>query len=443
MSTGTLRDIATGIVRRLQQAGFSAFWVGGCVRDLLLGREPGDYDIATSARPEQIEALFKHTIAVGRKFGVMVVVEEQHQFQVATFRAESDYVDGRRPERVVFSDARADALRRDFTVNGLFYDPITNKLHDWVGGEADLRAGIIRTIGRPEERFAEDHLRLLRAVRFAAQLNFQIEPVTFAAIRANAHKITNISAERVREELLKLFKPPHAARGLELLRETGLLEHVLPELAPAITCAQSPEYHPEGTVYTHIKLMLQHLPADADPLLPWAVLLHDIAKAQTATRDPATGQVHFYEHEKLGAEMARVILERLRFPRKQIEDLVKIVRYHMQLKDALQMRKSTLRRMLLRPTFKIELELHRLDCLGSHGRLDVYEFLREKAAELERQPEVRPPLLTGHDLIALGMKPGPAMGALLAEIREKQLQDELKTKTDALDWVRKRLGSGN
>lgn len=442
MCTGNLRDIATGIVRRLQQAGFSAFWVGGCVRDLLLGREPGDYDIATSARPEQIEALFKHTIAVGRKFGVMVVVEQQQQFQVATFRAESDYVDGRRPENVVFSDARADALRRDFTVNGLFYDPVENKLHDWVGGEADLRAGVIRTIGKPEERFAEDHLRLLRAVRFAAQLNFQIEPVTFAAIKANAHKIIFISAERVREELLKLFKPPHAARGLELLRETGLLEHVLPELVPTITCAQSPEYHPEGTVYTHIKLMLQHLPADADPLLPWAVLLHDIAKPQTATRDPATGQVHFYDHEKLGAEMARVILERLRFPRKQIEELAKIVRYHMQLKDALQMRKSTLRRMLLRPTFKIELELHRLDCLGSHGRLDVYEFLREKAAELKRQPEVRPPLLTGHDLIALGMKPGPAMGALLAELREKQLQDELKTKTDALDWVRKRLGSG-
>jgi len=439
MCTGNLRDIATGIVQRLQQAGFSAFWVGGCVRDLLLGREPGDYDIATSARPEQIEALFKHTVAVGRKFGVMVVVENGHQFQVATFRAESDYVNGRRPEKVVFSDARADALRRDFTVNGLFYDPVKNKLHDWVGGEADLRAGVIRTIGKPEERFAEDHLRLLRAVRFAAQLNFKIEPITFAAIKTNAHKITCISAERIRDELVKLFKPPHAACGLELLRETGLLEHVLPELVPTITCEQSHEYHPEGTVYIHLKLMLQHLPPDADPLLPWAVLLHDIAKPQTATRDPATGQVHFYEHEKLGAEMARVILERLRFPRKQIEELAKIVRYHMQLKDALQMRKSTLRRMLLRPTFKIELELHRLDCLGSHGRLDVYEFLREKAAELECQPQVRPPLLTGHDLIALGMKPGPAMGALLAEIREKQLQDELKTPEQAREWARLRL----
>ncbi|MCX7723464.1 MAG: HD domain-containing protein [Verrucomicrobiae bacterium] len=438
MCARNLRDIATGIVQRLQQAGHSAFWVGGCVRDLLLGREPGDYDIATSARPEQIEALFKRTVAVGRKFGVMVVVEDGHQFQVATFRAESDYVDGRRPEKVVFSDARADALRRDFTVNGLFYDPITNQLHDWVGGEADLRARLIRTIGNPEERFAEDHLRLLRAVRFAAQLDFQIESGTFAALKANAHKITGISAERIRDELIKLFKPPHAARGLELLRESGLLEHVLPELVPTITCAQSPDYHPEGTVYTHIKLMLQHMPADADPLLPWAVLLHDIAKPQTATRDP-DGTIHFYEHEKLGAEIAEAVLERLRFPRKQIEEVVKVVRYHMQLKDAMQMRKSTLRRLLLRPTFKLELELHRLDCLGSHGRLDVYEFLREKAAELEREPQVRPPLLTGHDLIALGMKPGPAMGALLAEIREKQLQDELKTPEQAREWARLRL----
>lgn len=439
MSAGTLRDIATAIVARLQQAGFTAFWVGGCVRDLLLGREPGDYDIATSARPDQIESLFNRTIAVGRKFGVIVVVEAGHQFQVATFRAEADYQDGRRPEKVVFGDARADALRRDFTVNGLFYDPVANKLHDWVGGEADLRARVIRTIGNPDERFAEDHLRLLRAVRFAAQLNFGIEPVTFAALQANAHKIKAISAERIRDELVKLFRPPHAARGLDLLRESHLLEHVLPELVPTITCDQPATYHPEGTVYTHLRLMLEHMPPDADPLLPWAVLLHDVAKPQTATRDPATGEIHFYEHEKIGAEMARVILERLRFPRKQVEEVARIVRYHMQLKDAMQMRKSTLRRLLLRPTFKLELELHRLDCLGSHGRLDVYQFLLDKAAELEREPAVRPPLLTGHDLIALGMKPGPAMGKLLAEIREKQLADELKTPEQARLWAKQRL----
>ncbi|NOS69067.1 MAG: CCA tRNA nucleotidyltransferase [Verrucomicrobia bacterium] len=431
-----MRDIATEIVRRLQAAGFSAYWVGGCVRDFLLGREPHDFDVATDARPESIEKLFPHTIAVGKKFGVMVVVEGQEQFQVATFRAESDYADGRRPGKVSFGDAQADATRRDFTINGLFFDPVAEKLHDWVRGEADLQARVIRTIGNPEERFGEDHLRLLRAVRFAAQLDFKIEPETFAAIQAHAAKIKVISAERIRDELIKLFAPPHAARGLELLRESGLLEHILPELAETITCDQSPDFHPEGTVFAHLCLMLSKLPTDAHPLLPWAVLMHDIAKPVTASRDPLTGSIHFYEHERIGADMAETILTRLRFPRKQIEDVVVAVRHHMQFKDAKQMRKATLRRLLLRPTFPLELQLHRLDCLGSHGLLDIYEFLTEQAAELANQPEIRPPLLTGADLIELGMKPGRAMGALLAEIREKQLADELKTKREALAWAR-------
>jgi poly(A) polymerase len=451
------RDTATAIVRRLQAGHFSAFWVGGCVRDFLLGREPGDYDIATSALPEQIEQLFKRTVAVGRKFGVMLVVEEEHQFQIATFRAEADYRDGRHPETVSFGDARADALRRDFTINGLFYDPVAEKLHDWVGGEADLKRGIIRTIGAAEERFAEDHLRLLRALRLAAQLGFQIEPRTFDALRANAARIKTVSAERVRDELIKLFAPgrspsfslsrstlkrelqPAAARGLELLHDSGLLEHILPELAATVTCEQSPDFHPEGTVFEHLKLMLSHLPSDAHPLLPWAVLMHDIAKPLTASRDPTTGSIHFYEHEKIGAKMAEEILERLRFPRKQIEEVTSAVRHHMQFKDAMQMRKATLRRLLLRDTFPLELQLHRLDCLGSHGRLDVHGFLLEQATELAKQPEIRPPLLTGDDLIKLGMRPGPAMGKLLAEIREKQLQDELKTKVAARKWAKQKL----
>lgn len=449
-----MREVATEIVRRLQAANFRAFWVGGCVRDLLLGREPGDYDIATSALPDQIEKLFKRTVAVGRKFGVMLVVEGEHQSQVATFRAEADYRDGRHPETVSFGDARADALRRDFTINGLFYDPVAAKLHDWVGGEADLKRGIIRTIGVAEERFAEDHLRLLRAVRFAAQLGFGIEPQTFAALKANAAKIKTISAERIRDELIKLFVPTNypgaevisgglppnpAAHGLELLRESSSLEHILPELAATITCEQSPDFHPEGTVFEHLKLMLSHLPPDAHPLLPWAVLMHDIAKPLTASRDPQTGSIHFYEHEKIGAKMAEEILERLRFPRKQIQEVAAAVLYHMQFKDAMQMRKSTLRRLLLRETFPLELQLHRLDCLGSHGRLDVYDFLVQQAAELAKQPEIRPPLLTGNDLIKLGMKPGPAMGRLLAEIREKQLQDELQTKAEARRWACRQL----
>ena len=474
------RATAVEIVRHLQTAGFSAFWVGGCVRDFLLGREPQDYDIATSARPEQVEKLFKRTVAVGRKFGVMVVIESGRQFQVATYRAEADYRDGRHPEQVTFGDAEADAQRRDFTVNGLFYDPVTEKIHDWIGGEKDLRAKIIRTIGVPEERFAEDHLRLLRAVRFAAQLGFEIEPQTFAAINRLAPKIELISAERIRNELIKLFSatpisiaaevtrrtltvaahpPPHvggykstvAARGLVLLRDSGLLPGVLPELVATLACEQSPDFHPEGTVFEHIRLMLEKMAtvppspqsgfgaASAHPSLPWAVILHDIAKPATAELDPATGKIHFYGHEKIGAALAERILRRLRFPKKQIEEIVACVRQHMQFKDVKQMRKATLRRLLLRKTFPLELELHRLDCLGSHGDLGHYEFLIEQAAELKKKPALRPPLLTGGDLIALGLKPGPALGALLAEIREKQLQDELKTPRQARAWVKMKV----
>ena len=433
------RETAKEIVARLQKAGFAAFWVGGCVRDFLLGREPQDFDIATDAKPEQVEKLFKRTVAVGRKFGVMIVVEGGHQFQVATFRAEADYQDGRRPEKIIFANAEADASRRDFTVNGLFYDPLTKKIHDWVGGEKDLRAKIIRTIGKPEERFGEDHLRLLRAIRFAAQLDFEIEPNTFASIKSLAPKIKIISAERIRDELLKLFSPPHAARGLVLLRDSGLLEYILPELAATISCEQSPDFHPEGSVFNHIRLMLEKLPPDANELLPWTVLLHDIAKPVTAEKDLQTGAIHFYGHEKIGAEMARAILNRLRFPKKQIDEIVACVLHHMQFKDVKQMRKSTLRRLLLRETFPLELELHKLDCLGSHGDLELYDFLIEQAEELKKKPAIRPPLLTGKDLIALGMKSGKELGALLREIREKQLQDELKTPRQAKAWAKKQL----
>jgi len=434
-----LSRLATGIVRRLQEAGFAAYWVGGCVRDLLLGRPATDYDIVTSALPEEVERLFNRTIPVGRKFGVVVVLEQAHQFQVATFRAEADYRDGRHPEQVTFGDAMADARRRDFTINGLFFDPVQQELHDWVRGKADIEGKIIRTIGAPAERFAEDHLRLLRAVRFAAQLGFQIEPETMAAVRSQAANIRGISPERIRDELIKLFSPPHAGRGLDLLRESGLLEHILPEIAATINCEQSPDYHPEGSVFEHLKLMLGNLPLKADPYLAWAVLLHDVAKPVTAGHDPATGSIHFYGHERVGAEMAAQILERLRFPRKQNDDIVQAVRYHMQFKDVREMRKSTLRRLLLRPTFPLELELHRLDCLGSHGQLDIYDFLVAEAKELDKRPDILPPLITGNDLQAMGMKPGPALGALLREIREKQLQDELKTPGQAKRWAQAEL----
>jgi len=455
MTPDSPRTIAGGIVARLQGAGFAAFWVGGCVRDFLLGREPQDFDIATDATPAQVETLFDKTIPVGKKFGVLIVVAGGHQFQVATFRAEADYHDGRRPETVVFANAEADASRRDFTVNGLFYNPLTQQIHDWVGGEKDLRAKLIRTIGAPEERFGEDHLRLLRAVRFAARLGFEIESQTFAAIQSLAPKIKLISAERVREELVKLFAPMSwrssfslsqntlkrelqqpAARGLILLRDSGLLEPLLPELAATIHCEQSPEFHPEGSVFNHLVRMLDQMPADASESLPWAVLLHDIAKPVTAERDAATGSIHFYGHEKVGADMAEIILQRLKFPNRPMEEIVACVRNHMQFKDVKQMRKATLRRLLLRATFPLELELHRLDCLGAHGNLEHYHFLVAQAEELKHQPQIRPPLLTGNDLIALGLQSGKSLGAMLAEIRELQLADELKTPDEARAWVK-------
>ncbi len=494
------RDIAKTIAARLQAAGFAAFWVGGCVRDFLLGREPTDFDLATDAKPEQVEKLFTRTIPVGRKFGVIIVLEYGQQFQVATFRAETDYQDGRRPEKVEFANAEADASRRDFTVNGLFYDPLTGKIHDWVGGENDLRAKIIRTIGKPEERFGEDHLRMLRAVRFAAQLGFEIETKTFSAIQSLAPKIKIISAERVRDELLKLFAVPSsettaltptlspgerenvndtvvnqtlsdsaqrgndklpllgervgvradkaaivanyspAARGLVLLRESGLLEHIWPELAATAACEQSPDFHPEGSVFNHIGKMLEYLPANAPESLPWAVLLHDIAKPVTAEKDLKTGSIHFYGHEKVGAEMAEKILQRLKFPNRETEDIVTAVRHHMQFKDVKQMRKATLRRLLLRATFPLELELHRLDCLGSNGDLEYYDFLVEQAAALQQMPQMIPPLLNGNDLLALGVAPGKPIGEMLHELRDLQLAEEIKTPAQARAWVAKQSG---
>ncbi len=438
-ATDPMRLAAIEVVRRIQTAGFEAFWVGGCVRDFLLGHVPSDYDVATAATPDQIEQIFPKTLPVGRRFGVVVVVQNGFSIQVATFRAEAGYQDGRHPDKVTFSNARADALRRDFTVNGLFHNPVTGETHDWVDGRKDLEAKTIRTIGDPEERFGEDHLRMLRALRFAAQLGFQVEHRTINSIRSRAERIQSVSAERIRDELLKLFHPRHAERGLRLLEASGLLRHVLPEFAPCLASPQHPAFHPEGSVFEHVCLMLAHVPADAHPLLPWAVLLHDIGKPETFSRDPITGVIHNYGHEKTGAQIAEKLLSRLRFPRKEISLLVRSVKSHMQFKDASRMRKSTLRRMLLRPTFDFELALHQLDCLGSHHELDTYDFLLREAAELSKRPEVRPPLVNGDDLISLGFKPGPALGRVLNEIRERQLQDELKTREDAIAFSRAHL----
>ena len=434
----SLKAGALGLARRLAKAGFQVFWVGGCVRDARLGQAPTDYDIATDATPDEIEHLFRKTIPVGKQFGVIMVLEAGHEYQVATFRAEGDYADGRRPGSVRFTDAREDTLRRDFTINGLFYDPLADELHDWVGGQADLEARRIRTIGDPAERFGEDRLRLLRAVRFAVQLGFEIEPATFAVVQQHAAAIREVSAERIRDELLKLFRPPHAAHGLDLLHESRLLPEVLPELAATIGCEQPPEYHPEGDVFTHIRLMLSHLPADAGTTLIWSVLMHDIAKPATLSRDG--GRIRFLGHEKVGATMALEIMNRLRFPKAESAAVKTSVRHHMQLKDAQQMRPATLRKLFLRPTFPVELALHRLDSLASSGKLDNFEFLEAKLGEFQDQPELQKPLVDGGDLIALGQVPGAELGRLLSDIRDRQLAGELTTREKALAWAREVLG---
>ena len=434
----SLKGGALSLAKRLAEAGFQAFWVGGCVRDAWLGQAPSDYDIATDATPDEIEQLFRKTIPVGKQFGVVMVLEAGHEYQVATFRAEADYTDGRRPGSVRFTDAREDAMRRDFTINGLFYNPLADVQYDWVGGQADLDARRIRTIGDPAERFGEDRLRLLRAVRFAAQLGFEIDPATFAAVQQHAAAIREVSAERIRDELLKLFRPPHAARGLDLLHKSRLLPEVLPELAATIGCEQPPEYHPEGDVFTHIRLMLGQLPADAGTTLVWSVLMHDIAKPATQSHDE--GRIRFLGHEKVGAVMTLEIMNRLRFPKANSAVVKTCVRHHMQLKDAQQMRPATLRKMFLRPTFPVELTLHRLDSLASSGKLDNVEFLESKLAEFQDQPELQKPLVDGGDLIALGQAPGAELGRLLSGIRNRQLDGELTTREQALAWARKVLG---
>ncbi len=431
-----MREAAKAVVERLQSRGFEAYWAGGCVRDQLLGREPADYDVATNARVEEIERLFPDTVAVGRAFGVLIVRWGGHSVQTATFRAESDYTDHRRPDSVRFCDAQEDASRRDFTINGLFFDPISATLHDWTGGQSDLHAKRIRAIGNPVDRFAEDHLRMLRAVRLAAQLGFDIDEQTFNAVKNRASDIRSVSSERIRDELLKLFQPPHAAHGLDLLRDSGLLSEVLPEIASFIGCAQSPEFHPEGTVYEHVRLMLSRLPVDAAPALVWSVLLHDVGKPVTATVDAQSGHIRFLGHESVGAVIAERVLVRLRFPRKEIEEIVFCVSHHMQFKDVPEMRKSTLRRVLMRPTFRLELELHRLDCLASSGRMETVKLLEEESALLAARPELLPALVTGADVIAAGIPEGQRVGTMLAQVRELQLGEELRTREEALAWLR-------
>lgn len=429
---------ATRLVERLRAAGHEALFAGGCVRDRLLGKEAHDIDIATSARPEEIQKLFPRTVAVGAQFGVIVVLEDGGEFQVATFRSDGAYRDGRHPESVAFTNAEGDARRRDFTVNGLFFDPLTRQILDFVGGEADLRAGILRSIGDPHARFAEDKLRLIRCVRFAASLGFEIEAETWRALVERAPEITAVSAERIRDELVKIFSHPSRVRGFDLLDQSGLLAILLPEVEALKGCEQPPDFHPEGDVFVHTRLMLSLLPERVSTPLVFSVLFHDIGKPPTFLIDE-TGRIRFNGHESISASMTEKIFARLRFSNAETEATVVGVKNHMAFKDVQNMRVATLKRFLARPTIDDELELHRVDCQGSHGLLDNYDFLLRKREEFSNEPLIPPPLITGRDLIAAGLQPGPPFKKLLDSAQALQLEGGLKTRDDALAWLKEEL----
>jgi poly(A) polymerase len=426
-----LFSVAASIVRKLHDSGFIALFAGGCVRDALRGVAPHDIDIATSARPEQVQTVFHRTIPVGVQFGVVRVLEKDFEFEVATFRSDDVYLDGRHPASVHFSTPEEDAHRRDFGVNSMFYDPLTGEVIDFVGGKADLDARQIRAIGEPEKRFGEDRLRLMRAIRFATVLEFQIEHQTWNALREAAPQISVVSPERVREELVKILGHPQRVRGFDLLDESGLLASILPEVAALKGCKQPAEFHPEGDVFVHTRKMLETLNPDATALVALSVLLHDIGKPPTQSFDAANQRIRFNGHDRVGADMAEQVMERFRFSRHETDAVVEAVRNHMVFKDVQQMRPSRLRRFMARPTFDAELELHRVDCVGSHGDLENYDFLRKKAEEYSVEPLIPPPLIRGRDLLELGLKPGPRIGELLEAVETAQLEGEIKTREEA------------
>ena len=413
------------------------------MRDSILGREPKDYDVATDALPAQVMALFPGALTVGAHFGVVVVRSSGHTIEVATFRKDGAYSDGRHPESVSFSSAEEDAQRRDFTVNGLFFDPTTDSVIDYVGGHADLKAGVLRAIGVPEQRFGEDHLRLLRAVRFATVLGFEIEPATWQAVCALSPCIASVSAERVREEFSKIMLHPQRVRGFDLLVESGLMAQVLPEILVLQGCEQPPQWHPEGDVFIHTRLMLSLLPEEVSLSLVLAVLLHDIAKPATQTRDEDTGRIRFNGHDRLGAEMTDAILRRLKFPNHIIEPTVESVANHMSFKDLPKMRTAKLKRFMAREGFADELALHRVDCLGSNGLLDNYDYVLAKQEEFAVAPLIPERLITGRDLMPLGITSGPEMGRILTEVQNLQLEGKLTTREEALAWVQGNAGGMN
>lgn len=432
-----LRDRAIDIVLRLREAGHEALLAGGCVRDRLLGTEPTDYDIATSATPEEIEALFDGTVAVGKRFGVIVIPDEQRDFEVATFRTDGPYLDGRHPSTVRFATAEEDARRRDFTINAMFEDPVAGRTIDLVGGRDDLDAGVIRAVGDPRERFAEDRLRMLRAVRFAARFGFEIDPPTFDAICEGAAELERVSAERIGDELVKLLTEGAARRGFELLDATGLLAVVVPEMLEMKGCEQSADHHPEGDVFVHTLACVEQLAAGCEPTLALGVLLHDVAKPPCA--ETIDGRHTFHGHTRLGAEMAEAICRRLRLGNAVTERVMMLVDQHLRHCSAADMKPSTLKRFLRQDGIEELLELTRIDTLAASGDLTHHDFCVASLAELPVETLRPPPLLGGADLIAMGLEPGPRFGEILDAVEEAQLDGAIGTHEEAVALVRERF----
>ncbi len=426
-------DAAIRIIQTLEASGHRALLAGGCVRDALLGVQPKDWDIATDAAPEAVQGRFEKTVAVGAQFGVVRVRVGDQEFEVAQFREDGPYSDGRHPDAIRSSDEKGDANRRDFTINGMFYDVSNHELLDYVGGRRDLDAGVIRAIGEPGLRFCEDHLRMMRAVRFSARFGFSLDPATAAAIEANAGRIGKISPERIRDELTTILTQNNADAAFAMLDSSGLLEHVLPEVAAMRGVAQPPEFHPEGDVWTHVLAMLR-IERSASPTLAWGILLHDAGKPATYA---VTDRIRFNGHDKVGAQMSADICERLRMPRTQASRIHELVANHMRFMHVEKMREARLKRFLREPYFEELLELHRIDCLASHGNLRTHEFCARKLTEIHEEALRPPRLLDGHGLMAMGYPPGPGLGEILAAIEDGQLEGRISTREEAREFARR------
>jgi poly(A) polymerase len=431
------KDFSISVIGTLRERGFQAYLVGGCVRDLLLGREPKDYDVATNATPKQVMEIFPETYAVGAQFGVVLVpAPEGGEVEVATFRADIGYSDGRHPDEVRFScDPREDVARRDFTINGMMFDPVSGEVLDLVGGRADLKAGIIRAIGDPERRFAEDKLRMLRAVRFAARFEYQIEPATLAAIQKLAPQIEVVSRERVRDELTCMLTEGHARRAFLLLDESGLLKHVLPEISAMHGVEQPPEFHPEGDVFVHTLLVLENLPQPCPMTLAWGALLHDVGKPATFRRAP--DRIRFDDHVEVGVKIGEKICREMRFSNDETAQVLALVDNHMRFGQVSRMKESTLKRFMRLPSFDEHLALHRADSLASHGNLATYTFLQRKREDVPVETMHPKPLVTGDDLIAAGHSPGPKFREILNAVEDAQLEGKLLSRDAALEFVRR------